>query len=110
MYLARIAYVHVRNVVRHDMHDLIAFENNEIEAFGTDRVERFKQMRHSFNGECPSLIDIWATQIRGSIHNPVPRNEWGKYDSMRPFKWALVDGLWVKNHDFGEDEVYEETF
>lgn len=113
MYLARMAYVHIRNVVREDMKNLIAFEDGvEITAFGRNSQERFDQMRHSFSGEGPSLLEMWAQQIRGSIHNPIPRSEWGKYESMRPFKWALVDGLWVKNHDFEEDvdEALEEAF
>ena len=46
-----------------------------------------------------SLVDIWmASNIRDAIHNPVPRHMWGKGDpSNGNFKWALLDGVWVKN-------------
>lgn len=102
MYLARVAYVHVRNVVRHSMYDLQRFENEYKETkeqeYGDDeRMNRFIKIRNSYNGEMPSLVDVWATQIRASIHNPVPRSEWGKQSPSGNFKWMLVDGLWVKN-------------
>jgi hypothetical protein len=102
MYLSRLAFVHVRNVVRSDMHDLIAFENGD--ELGYDGMERFKQLRHSFSAEGPSLVDLWAQQVRGSIHNPQPRHEWGKQDPAQSFKWMVLDGLWVKNHDVEDDE------
>jgi myosin V len=111
MYLARTAYVHVRNAVRKSMHDLHAYQNEEwkeskeqdpdderlIEFFN-----RLNAMRHSFGGQSFSLVEVWASQMRESIHNPTPRSEWGKSTPSRPFKWTLVDGLWIKNHDFEE--------
>mmetsp|Transcript_9197 Transcript_9197/g.21938 ORF Transcript_9197/g.21938 Transcript_9197/m.21938 type:complete len:1098 (-) Transcript_9197:147-3440(-) len=107
MYLARLAFVHVRNVVRSDMHDLIAFENGREDTLDVDGIERFKQLRNSFSGGT-SLVDLWAQQVRGSIHNPLPRNMWGQEDPARSFKWMLVDGLWVKNHEIISDE--EESY
>lgn len=104
MYLSRLAFVHVRNMVRSDMHDLIAFENGHEESLDSDGMERFKKLRHSFSSEGPSLVDLWAQQVRGSIHNPQPRSEWGKHEPIKPFKWMLQDGLWVKNHDIDDDE------
>jgi myosin-5 len=109
MYLARLAYCDVRNVVRSEMHAVIAFANNEVDesAFGEDSMERFMQLRHSFNADGPSLVDLWAQQVRGSIHNPKARHACGDYD--KPFKWMLADGLWVKNHDIEDSfEEYEE--
>lgn len=109
MYLARVAYVHVRNAVRKSMHDLRAYENDEFKECKEHDIDderlleffnRLNQMRHSYGGEAFSLVDIWASQMRESIHNPRPRSEWGKIESSRPFKWMLVDGLWIKNHDF----------
>ena len=61
---------------------------------------RLDRMRHSFNGQSFSLVEVWASQMRESIHNPTPRSEWGKTSPSRPFKWMLVDGLWTKNHNF----------
>jgi myosin-5 len=112
MYLARVAYVHVRNAVRKSMHDLQAYQNNEWKETKEQDPEderlleffnRLNQMRHSYGS---SLVEVWASQMRESIHNPVPRSQWGKIDPSRPFKWMLVDGLWIKNHDF-EDSLFE---
>jgi myosin-5 len=104
MYLARLAYVHVRNAVRHSMHNLQVFEYEYKESkeqdYGDDKMNEFARMRNSYTGEGPSLVDVWATQIRASIHNPVPRHEWGKVGPSKLFKWMVQDGLWVKNHDF----------
>ncbi|KAG7346912.1 myosin head motor domain containing protein [Nitzschia inconspicua] len=109
MHLARTAYVHVRNAVRKSMHDLNAYQNDEWKETKEQDPDdqrlleffnRLNAMRHSFGGQSFSLVEVWATQMRESIHNPVPRSEWGKEAPSRPFKWALVDGLWIKNHDF----------
>jgi hypothetical protein len=114
MYLARTAYVHVRNAVRKSMHDLQAFQNDEWKESKEQDPDderlmeffnRLNAMRHSFGGQSFSLVEVWASQMRESIHNPVPRSQWGKISSSRPFKWMLVDGLWIKNHDF--DESFE---
>jgi myosin-5 len=105
MYLARRAYVQVRNAVRHSMHDLIRYENEYKETkeqdFGDDhqfsKLVRLRNSFNSYNGEQPSLVEVWATSIRSSLHNPVPRNEWGKQALSGDFKWMLEDGLWIKN-------------
>ncbi|KAL3918902.1 MAG: hypothetical protein SGILL_004022, partial [Bacillariaceae sp.] len=111
MYLARTAYVHVRNAVRKSMHDLHAYQNDEWKETKEQDIDdqrlmeffnRLNAMRHSYGGESFSLVEVWASQMRESIHNHVPRSEWGKAAPSRPFKWALVDGLWTKNHDFEE--------
>ena len=105
MYLARMAYIEVRDTVRYNMHNLAAYENEfketkEQEYDDDDRFFKARQSYSSYCGEQPSLVEQFASQVRASIHNPVPRNEWGKETPSRPFKWSLVDGLWVKNHDF----------
>lgn len=103
MFLARRAYVHVRNMVRHSMHELIRFESEyrkSKEQDVEDSDSHFAQLlrlRNSYCGEQPSLVEVWATQIRSGIHNPVPRHEWGRQSPNGEFKWMLVDGLWVKN-------------
>lgn len=51
-----------------------------------------------------NYIPKFDSQVRASIHNPVPRNEWGKQDEVVvAFKWMLVDGLWKKNPVFVEE-------
>mmetsp|Transcript_60054 Transcript_60054/g.147618 ORF Transcript_60054/g.147618 Transcript_60054/m.147618 type:complete len:1680 (+) Transcript_60054:347-5386(+) len=111
MYLARVAYVHVRNAVRKSMFDLHAYENDEFKECKDQTIDderlleffnRLNKMRHSYSGESFSLVEVWANQMRESLHNPRPRSEWGKIDESRPFKWMLKEGLWVKNHDFDE--------
>jgi len=111
MFLARVAYVHVRNAVRKSMLDLQAFQNDEWQELQENDADderlieffnRLDRMRHSFNGQNFSLVEAWASQMRESIHNPTPRSEWGKDSPSRPFRWMLVDGLWTKNHDLGD--------
>ena len=113
MFLSRVAYVHVRTAVRKSMLDLHAFQNDEWKESKEDNPDdehlleffnRLNKMRHSFNGESFSLVEVWAGQMRESIHNPKPRSEWGKYSPSTPFTWMLVDGLWTKNHD---DDLHE---
>ncbi|OEU13397.1 Myosin_head-domain-containing protein [Fragilariopsis cylindrus CCMP1102] len=113
MFLSRVAYVHVRTAVRKSMLDLHAFQNDEWKESKEDNPDdahlleffnRLNKMRHSFNGESFSLVEVWAGQMRESIHNPKPRSEWGNYSPSKPFTWMLVDGLWTKNHD---DDLHE---
>ena len=113
MYLARIAYVHVRNAVRESMINLQTLhgkdwdeskEENPDDGRLIEFFHRLNSMRHSFGGQSFSLVEAWATQMRESIHNPKPRNEWGKDAPSKPFKWMLVDGLWMKNHDVDEQD------
>ena len=108
MYLARRAYVQVRNVVRKSMYELQTYENDYKESKEQDYsdiqgIGKFLQMRESFRnsytGEMPSLVEMFASQVRSGIHNPVNRNEWGAIMPDKPFRWKLVEGLWVKNHD-----------
>ena len=112
MFLARIAYVHVRNAVRKSMIDLQTLQSDEWKESKEEDPDdgrliefyhRLNQMRHSFGGESFSLVEAWASQMRESIHNPRPRSEWGKTAPSKPFKWMLVDGLWIKNHDMSDD-------
>eukprot|EP00535_Pseudo-nitzschia_heimii_P004401 CAMPEP_0197189124 /NCGR_PEP_ID=MMETSP1423-20130617/19190_1 /TAXON_ID=476441 /ORGANISM="Pseudo-nitzschia heimii, Strain UNC1101" /LENGTH=1263 /DNA_ID=CAMNT_0042641159 /DNA_START=460 /DNA_END=4251 /DNA_ORIENTATION=+ len=118
MYLARVAYVHVRNVVRKSMIDLQTLQSDDWkeskEEDSEDRrlvdfYHRLNQMRHTFGGQSLSLVEAWASQMRESIHNPTPRSEWGKTAPTKPFKWMLVDGLWIKNHDIGDDSSNEDS-
>jgi len=114
MYLARMAYVHVRNAVRTSMFDLQTIQSKDWDETKDEDSDdgrliefyhRLNQMRHSFGGQSFSLVEAWAGQMRESIHNPTPRSEWGKMDLSKPFEWMLVDGLWIKNHDLSEDNL-----
>ena len=107
MYLARLAYVHVRDTVRHSMHHLQLFESDKEckeQDYGDEYEQNFfRTLKNSFGSasyQGPSLVEVWATQIRSGIHNPVPRHQWGQEVQAKPFKWQLVEGLWIKNHDF----------
>lgn len=108
MYLARVAFVHVRNCVRKSMYDLQAMQSEDWTGSNDDdsndaRLVEFFNKLNQMRGQGISLVEVWAQQMRGSIHNPVPRSEWGKTGTLKPFKWMLVDGLWIKNHDLSDD-------
>ena len=110
MYLARVAFVHVRNCVRKSMYDLQAMQSEDWTGSNDDdsndaRLVEFFNKLNQMRGQGISLVEAWAQQMRGGIHNPIPRSEWGKSDTMKPFKWMLVDGLWCKNHDICDESV-----
>ena len=109
MYLARLAFVHVRNCVRKSMYTLQAYQSEDWDETDNDsddaRLLEFFNKLNSMRGQGISLVELWAQQMRGSIHNPIPRSEWGKSGTMKPFKWMLVDGLWVKNHDLCDESL-----
>jgi len=114
MYLARIAYVHVRNAVRKSMVDLQTLQRDDWKESKAEEPDdgrlvefynRLNQMRHSSGGQSFSLVEAWASQMREKIHNPTPRSQWGNTAPSKPFKWMLVDGLWQKNHDLRDDNL-----
>jgi myosin-5 len=111
MYLARIAFVHVRNCVRKSMIDLQTLQSKDwddcIEDGSDDGrliefFHKLNQMRHSYGGQSFSLVEAWAAQMRESIHNPALFQR-GTAAPSGPFKWMLVDGLWIKDHDMVDD-------
>jgi myosin-5 len=108
MYLARVAFVSVRNAVRKSMYDLQTLQSEDWDESKDDnsddgRLVEFFHRLNQMRGQDISLVEAWAHQMRGSIHNPVPRSEWGKSGQLKPFRWMLVDGLWIKNHDLGDE-------
>lgn len=109
MYLARLAFVHVRNCVRKSMYTLQAYQSEDWDDKSDNsddaRLIEFFNKLNSMRGQGISLVELWAQSMRGSIHNPIPRSEWGKSGTMKPFKWMLVDGLWCKNHDICDESV-----
>ena len=108
-YLARIAYLPFRNAFRHELRERRrAFEGGsydekkESEYFVDGQVPAgFSVFRNRDGFACESLVDKWIeSQIRDAIHNPVPRNEWGKQGPNNlNFLWVLDDGIWVKNYN-----------
>jgi len=118
MHLCRTAYLPIRDAFRREMRihtgdDSFAKETKEednnmmvVERSSTPKnhIPVSKRWQHS-GGYATALVESYESQVRASIHNPVPRNEWGKTqkDTMTSFKWMLVEGLWVKNPVFRED-------
>lgn len=115
-YLARIAYVPVRNAFRREM-------NVHYAMFNSDEYKEAKEQEYGdyegqdcgpnmkflntytmFSEGGTVIINKWDSVVREAIHNPVPRNEWGKAASEgEHFKWVLKEGLWVRN--FQEEEA-----
>ena len=115
-YLARIAYLPYRNAFRQEVRDRRrAFEGSDYDEkkesdYDPDSPSaRFREnifFRGSASFGRESLVDKWTeSQIRDAIHNPVPRNEWGKQGpSNMAFLWMLEDGVWVKNYNVPQKE------
>ena len=109
-YLARIAYVPVRNAFRREMNEHFAFYASEEYKEGKEQdfedVSGYgaagpnHRFRNSFTIFCEGdsvIINKWDSVVREAIHNPVPRNEWGKAGHRDDFKWVLDEGIWIKN-------------
>ena len=121
-YLARIAYVPVRNAFRREMNEHFAFYDSEeykegkeqdfgdMGAYGTAGPN--PRFRSSFTVFCEGdsvIINKWDSVVREAIHNPVPRNEWGKAGQRDDFKWVLDEGIWVKNRLLTPDNSIEQA-
>ncbi|CAB9500229.1 Myosin type-2 heavy chain [Seminavis robusta] len=115
-YLARIAYVPVRNAFRREMGERFGMldsdeykeaKEQEFEDYGNQVASTNLRFRSSFTvfSEGGSvIINKWDSLVREAIHNPVPRNEWGKAAPERDdFKWILKEGIWVKNRHILEN-------
>ena len=113
-YLARIAYIPVRNAFRREMNDRRMFfdypeefketKEQEYEDFESRRnsgaSEKFRNSYTVFAEHPSAVLRKWDADslVREAIHNPVPRHEWGKDAPGREdFKWVLKEGVWVKN-------------
>lgn len=102
-YLARVAYLPIRNAYREEVQDHFSLlkksrSDDRPETPSTGTISRVSSDYAS------QLIEKWESAVIRSIHNPIPRSEWGKDDPARSFKWMLVDGIWVKNPDAMENE------
>ncbi|GKY97234.1 hypothetical protein MPSEU_000681800 [Mayamaea pseudoterrestris] len=113
-YLARLAFVPVRNAFRLEVHDLRQ-RFDEAKEMKEDDFDPFNLraqlclVRTSFQagdgGYSASLVDMWCeSQIRNAIHNPVPRHQWGMQAPSKEatFKWVINEGLWVKNYSYSD--------
>jgi hypothetical protein len=114
MYLARMAYVPYRDAFRHEIHDRRRmFEQSEFkeckdQEYGDEQSNTASYKFHNslsfYRGAGgdygDSLVDKWIeSQVRDAIHNPVPREDWGKQGpTSGNFKWVISEGIWVKNH------------
>lgn len=114
MYLARVAYIPFRDAYRRELrlrHEEMYMSDDFKETKEQDYGDMFfRSTGRGFDGKVAFgsdfastyLVDKWMeSKIRDAIHNPVPRNEWGKQTPSREaqFRWALRDGLWIKNYD-----------
>lgn len=110
-YLARIAYVPVRNAFRREMMGHHYYESEHKEAKEQDYEDygegdwqeanlRFRTSYTVFSDGGTVIINKWDSVVREAIHNPVPRNEWGKQAHEREyFKWVLKEGIWTRNRE-----------
>lgn len=122
-YLARIAYIPVRNAFRREMCQRRHLFADDAEFKETKEQELADQLQHTPEGTInvnfrssmsmfsegdynSFMLSKWdASQVREAIHNPVPRNEWGKTGPEREdFKWVLREGIWVRNFIMSEEE------
>jgi hypothetical protein len=104
-YLARVAYLPIRDAYREEVRDHFAFvKDRKDEGPETPSTARSYGTRGSY-GEASVLIERWESAVIRSIHNPVPRSEWSEERPVRSFKWMLVDGIWVKNPDAEEEST-----
>lgn len=117
-YLARIAFIPYRDAVRqakqrqrlmvqHDeFKETKEQDYDDVSCQGLNKSFLSARSIHSgSNGDC--FYDKWTDlQIKEAIHNPVPRNEWGKQFALDTdkFKWVIRDGLWVKNYSCASEE------
>jgi hypothetical protein len=120
-FLARIAYIPVRNAFRREMRDrghrlegedYKECKEDEFEDFGAGQRQglniRFRSSLTVFSEGGSAILSKWDMDslVREAIHNPVPRHEWGKSAPERDdFKWVLKDGLWVRNRKLTSDDV-----
>jgi Myosin head (motor domain) len=97
MYLARMAYVPIRDAYRQERRGRGFFsaskEHKEEHPDRPTPVKRSNSGTSTFN-----LIEQFESQFRLSIHNPVlGKMEAGTDAPAKNFKWMLLEGLWVKN-------------
>jgi myosin V len=115
-YLARIAYVPVRNAFRREMGERLHMyasdeykEGKEQDYYdsGDPSACRFRNSFIVFSEGGSVIINKWdSSLVREAIHNPVPRHEWGKAAPERDdFRWILQEGIWVKNRDHDQTSV-----
>ena len=117
-YLARMAFIPVRNAFRMEVHDLRQrfdemkeLKDDDFSDFiSSGQMSAIRSAFQSREGYNVSLVDQWCeSQIRNAIHNPVPRHQWGRQAPSKEatFKWVICDGLWVKNYSYVDEQSKE---
>lgn len=108
MFLARTAYLSIREAYRAELRDHQDLEELD-DQFKETKEQEYGDNRWKCGGDSAkwngglsspiSLVDNWQLRFKASIHNPVPRSEWGKKAPLRAynFKWVLVEGIWLRN-------------
>jgi myosin-5 len=114
MFLARMAYLSIREAYRVELwnHQNLGELDDQFKETKEQEYEDggWKSFGESgkWNGlsSSISLVDNWQIRFKASIHNPVPRSEWGKQAPLRAynFKWVLVEGIWIRNWNSASDE------
>jgi hypothetical protein len=95
-HLARIAYLPIRDAYRDEVREHCAAVSKErVENCDVSVLTRESYGERSISGDASVLIEKWESDVRMSIHNPLPRS--GTSRPVRSFKWRLVEGIWVKN-------------
>jgi hypothetical protein len=93
-YLARIAYLPIRDAYRIEVREHCAAVSMKRRDDSPDvSVTQESLKRRTSFGDASVLIERWESVVRMSIHNPFPRS--GK--NVIQFKWRLVEGIWVRN-------------
>jgi hypothetical protein len=98
-YLARIAYLPIWDAYRDEVSEHCATVYKESRDVSVTRESLGKRLN---SGDASVLIEKWESEVRMSIHNPLPRS--GTSRPVRSFKWRLVEGIWVKNPETLEGE------
>jgi hypothetical protein len=112
-YIARTAFLYVRDVVPAKLRDYRKQEEEFQDEFKETKEQEYEDRRWHFfrdSGKWKSvpaplsLIDLCQIRGKTSIHNPTPRHEWGKQAPLDAsnFKWVLVDGIWQRNWNVAE--------
>lgn len=104
-YLARVAYIPIRDAYREEVKDHFAFISKERKEERPETPSTARTYSSSSSEYAAALIEKWESTVIRSIHNPVSRSECGREGSIKAFKWMLVEGIWVKNPQAAENQA-----
>jgi myosin heavy subunit len=104
-YLARVAYIPIRDAYREEVKDHFAFISKERKEERPETPSTARTYSSSSSEYAAALIEKWESTVIRSIHNPVSHSECGREGSIKAFKWMLVEGIWVKNPQAAENQA-----